>query len=102
MPPEVIAAFSAARPRASSIASGWRVAGQARMSRSLRSMAGGVRLSPAIGSEGPLEYAPSQQAPAAGKPMASTQDVRNDRPLVGIVMGSRSDWETMQHAAQKL
>lgn len=22
-------------------------------------------------------------------------------PLVGIVMGSRSDWETMQHAAQK-
>ena len=25
-----------------------------------------------------------------------------DSPLVGIVMGSRSDWETMQHAAQKL
>ena len=25
-----------------------------------------------------------------------------NRPLVGIVMGSRSDWETMQHAAQKL
>ena len=25
-----------------------------------------------------------------------------DRPLVGIVMGSRSDWETMQHAAQQL
>ena len=23
-------------------------------------------------------------------------------PIVGIVMGSRSDWETMQHAAQKL
>ncbi|HZF97694.1 MAG TPA: AIR carboxylase family protein, partial [Pseudoxanthomonas sp.] len=23
-------------------------------------------------------------------------------PLVGIVMGSRSDWETMQHSAQKL
>lgn len=23
-------------------------------------------------------------------------------PLVGIVMGSRSDWETMQHASQKL
>ncbi len=23
-------------------------------------------------------------------------------PLVGIIMGSRSDWETMQHAAQKL
>ena len=25
-----------------------------------------------------------------------------DRPLVGVVMGSRSDWETMQHAVQKL
>ena len=24
------------------------------------------------------------------------------KPLVGIVMGSRSDWETMQHAVQKL
>jgi 5-(carboxyamino)imidazole ribonucleotide mutase len=24
------------------------------------------------------------------------------KPLVGIVMGSRSDWETMQHAAAKL
>ncbi|TKR31000.1 5-(carboxyamino)imidazole ribonucleotide mutase [Luteimonas gilva] len=27
---------------------------------------------------------------------------QSNRPLVGIVMGSRSDWETMQHAAQKL
>ena len=35
--------------------------------------------------------------------MASMQDASNTRPpLVGIVMGSRSDWETMQHAAQKL
>ena len=25
-----------------------------------------------------------------------------DTPLIGIVMGSRSDWETMQHAAEKL
>src|SRR5438046_9652189 len=24
------------------------------------------------------------------------------QPLVGIIMGSRSDWETMQHAAQTL
>jgi 5-(carboxyamino)imidazole ribonucleotide mutase len=24
------------------------------------------------------------------------------KPLVGIIMGSQSDWETMQHAAQKL
>ena len=34
--------------------------------------------------------------------MASTQDAVDPSPLVGIVMGSRSDWETMQHAAQKL
>jgi len=27
---------------------------------------------------------------------------KQSAPLVGIVMGSRSDWETMQHAAQKL
>ena len=33
--------------------------------------------------------------------MASREDAGN-APLVGIVMGSRSDWETMQHAAQKL
>lgn len=25
-----------------------------------------------------------------------------DRPLVGVIMGSRSDWQTMQHAAQTL
>jgi len=34
--------------------------------------------------------------------MASREDAPNAAPLVGIVMGSRSDWETMQHAAQKL
>jgi 5-(carboxyamino)imidazole ribonucleotide mutase len=35
--------------------------------------------------------------------MASREDAPNaGAPLVGIVMGSRSDWETMQHAAQKL
>jgi len=26
----------------------------------------------------------------------------NAKPLVGILMGSKSDWETMQHAAQQL
>ena len=26
----------------------------------------------------------------------------NTRPLVGIIMGSQSDWETMQHAATQL
>ncbi|KGQ18638.1 N5-carboxyaminoimidazole ribonucleotide mutase [Lysobacter dokdonensis DS-58] len=34
--------------------------------------------------------------------MAAREDARTAAPLVGIVMGSRSDWETMQHAAQKL
>jgi 5-(carboxyamino)imidazole ribonucleotide mutase len=27
---------------------------------------------------------------------------RNNKPLVGIIMGSQSDWETMQHAAAQL
>lgn len=27
---------------------------------------------------------------------------RNTKPLVGIIMGSQSDWETMQHAAAQL
>ena len=26
----------------------------------------------------------------------------NEKPLVGIIMGSQSDWETMQHAANVL
>lgn len=25
-----------------------------------------------------------------------------EKPLVGVIMGSQSDWETMQHAAEKL
>ena len=25
-----------------------------------------------------------------------------DQPLVGVIMGSKSDWETMSHAAQVL
>jgi 5-(carboxyamino)imidazole ribonucleotide mutase len=31
-----------------------------------------------------------------------TGDGEATRPLVGIIMGSRSDWETMQHAASTL
>lgn len=27
---------------------------------------------------------------------------QNERPLVGVLMGSRSDWETMRHAAETL
>ena len=35
--------------------------------------------------------------------MAAAGDAPDQgKPLVGIVMGSRSDWETMQHAAAKL
>ncbi|MDQ3270236.1 MAG: AIR carboxylase family protein, partial [Pseudomonadota bacterium] len=33
---------------------------------------------------------------------ASSDDAAKPPALVGIVMGSRSDWETMQHAAAKL
>lgn len=33
--------------------------------------------------------------------MTPTTD-SDERPLVGLIMGSTSDWETMQHAAQKL
>ncbi len=29
-------------------------------------------------------------------------DEPSKNPLVGIVMGSRSDWETMRHAAEVL
>ena len=32
----------------------------------------------------------------------SVQEQASPAPLVGIVMGSRSDWETMQHAAARL
>ena len=35
--------------------------------------------------------------------MAAAGDAPDQgKPLVGIVMGSRSDWETMQHAVQIL
>ncbi len=30
------------------------------------------------------------------------RSARNPRPLVGIIMGSQSDWETMRHAAETL
>jgi len=35
-------------------------------------------------------------------PLEAVMAVAGNSPLVGIVMGSRSDWETMQHAAAKL
>ena len=34
--------------------------------------------------------------------MVASMDASQDAPVVGIVMGSRSDWETMQHAASLL
>src|SRR5215471_18631328 len=34
--------------------------------------------------------------------MASESEKMQDKPLVGIIMGSTSDWETMQHAANTL
>jgi 5-(carboxyamino)imidazole ribonucleotide mutase len=32
----------------------------------------------------------------------AVQESSNTKPLVGIIMGSRSDWDTMQHAVQTL
>lgn len=29
-------------------------------------------------------------------------DMNNATPLVGLIMGSRSDWSTLEHAAQTL
>lgn len=37
-----------------------------------------------------------------GRAMADSNADTTGRPLVGVVMGSRSDWETMQHAVSKL
>lgn len=37
-----------------------------------------------------------------GRAMADSNADATGRPLVGVVMGSRSDWETMQHAVAKL
>ena len=34
--------------------------------------------------------------------MADADSDKHNRPLVGVVMGSRSDWETMQHAVARL
>lgn len=34
--------------------------------------------------------------------MTATESPNAQAPLVGIVMGSRSDWETMRHAAERL
>ena len=34
--------------------------------------------------------------------MAAITKNKNAKPLVGVIMGSTSDWETMQHAAQTL
>src|SRR5436190_995085 len=33
---------------------------------------------------------------------ATTMSAKPARPLVGLIMGSRSDWETMAHAAETL
>jgi 5-(carboxyamino)imidazole ribonucleotide mutase len=37
-----------------------------------------------------------------GFALAKGQDMAEARPLIGIIMGSRSDWETMRHAAETL
>ena len=69
-----------------------------------------------------VEYPPcrsrrSRRDPAAGKklwhgtrsimrhkkpPQRSNRKLANFRPLVGVIMGSQSDWETLEHAARTL
>jgi 5-(carboxyamino)imidazole ribonucleotide mutase len=34
--------------------------------------------------------------------MSDTQAARSNKALVGVIMGSRSDWETMQHTSETL
>jgi 5-(carboxyamino)imidazole ribonucleotide mutase len=36
------------------------------------------------------------------KPMMKTQQNESSRPLVAVIMGSKSDWETMRHADEAL
>lgn len=43
----------------------------------------------------------SRVAKKANQPGAETAKV-SDAPLVGVIMGSRNDWETMQHASDML
>ncbi len=50
--------------------------------------------------EGLLSVLPSP--PLASRNAASSSAGRNVAPLVGIIMGSTSDWETMRHAAEIL
>ena len=46
-----------------------------------------------------MSTAPSPKANAAGTPLAGT---RADTPIVGLVMGSDSDWPVMEAAAEAL
>jgi 5-(carboxyamino)imidazole ribonucleotide mutase len=43
----------------------------------------------------------SKAAPSQGA-AASSGNAKNAQPLVGIIMGSSSDWETMEHAVKTL
>ena len=45
---------------------------------------------------------PADAKPADAKPAQAITVPVAQAPLVGVVMGSRSDWETMQHAVAKL
>jgi 5-(carboxyamino)imidazole ribonucleotide mutase len=34
--------------------------------------------------------------------LSGVSDAKNQKPLVGVIMGSQSDWETMQHTSAQL
>ena len=42
------------------------------------------------------------QALAGFNPNNGESNLVSESPVVGVIMGSRSDWDTMQHAVEKL
>lgn len=51
---------------------------------------------------GPARTRRAEARPAAVPPARPNAKVPPVRPLIGIIMGSRSDWDTMRHAADTL
>ncbi len=50
----------------------------------------------------PAGPAPGDAAPGDGPDQAADQAVPGNVPLVGVIMGSQSDWDTMRHATETL
>src|SRR5688572_25932708 len=50
----------------------------------------------------PRSDRPGRQTRRAPTAASSRKVTREEAPLVGVIMGSKSDWETMRHAAERL